>query len=177
MASICTDLHALNCKNCSQMVNWILVELENDFFWYLVFGYLVFQKKIFFLLFPNKNNLGFHMRNHLFLHYGWFLQNLEGDFTGTNMHTTVTCHLHMIKWDWSNHLKTFYEPMVLYFQLALKAFNPHAYLQLSLWIIQKFCFQSGSFVKKVYIFYPMVKTNTHLSFEWLLENCGKCKNH
>ena len=28
MGSISPDLHALNCKNCSQMVNWILVELE-----------------------------------------------------------------------------------------------------------------------------------------------------
>ena len=32
MAPICPDLHALNCKNCSQIVNWILVDLENYFF-------------------------------------------------------------------------------------------------------------------------------------------------
>ena len=71
------------------MVYWILVELENDIF--LVFGFwlLGFSKKIFFLLFPNRNNLGFHMRYHLFLHYGWFLQNIEKDFIRTNMHTTV----------------------------------------------------------------------------------------
>ena len=89
MASICTDLHALNCKNCSQMVNWILVELENDIF--LVFGFwlLGFSKKIFFLLFPNENYIGFHMRYHLFLHYGWFLQNIDKDIIRTNMHTTV----------------------------------------------------------------------------------------
>ena len=29
------------------------------------------------------------MRYHLFLHYGWFLQNLGKDFIPTNMHTTV----------------------------------------------------------------------------------------
>ena len=29
------------------------------------------------------------MRYHLFLHYGWFLQNLGKDFIQTNMHTTV----------------------------------------------------------------------------------------
>ena len=89
MASICTDFHALNCKNCSQMVYWILVELENDIF--LVFGFwlLVFSKKKFFLLFPNENYIGFHMRYHLFLQYGWFLQNLGKEAVRTNMHTTV----------------------------------------------------------------------------------------
>ena len=75
------------------MVYWILVELENDIF--LVFGFwlLGFSKKIFFLLFPNENYIGFHMRYHLFLHYGWFLQNIEKDFIRTNMHTTVSLHL------------------------------------------------------------------------------------
>ena len=28
-------------------------------------------------------------RYHLFLHYGWFLQNHGKDFIPTNMHTTV----------------------------------------------------------------------------------------
>ena len=55
--------------------------LEKDIF--LVLGYWVFQKKI-------ENQLGFHMRNHLFLHHGWFLQNLGKYFIRTNMHTTVT---------------------------------------------------------------------------------------
>ena len=36
-----------------------------------------------------KNNLAVHIRYHLFLHYGWFLQNLGKDFIRTNMHTTV----------------------------------------------------------------------------------------
>ena len=31
----------------------------------------------------------FHMRYHLFLHYGWFLQNLGKDFIPSIMHTTV----------------------------------------------------------------------------------------
>ena len=38
---------------------------------------------------PNENQLGFHMRYCLFLHYVWFLQNLEKDFIQTNMHTTA----------------------------------------------------------------------------------------
>ena len=64
---------------------------ENDLlfrFWFLVFGYWVVQKK-FFLFFLNEKTKGFHMRQHLFLHYGWFLQNLEKGFIRTNMHTTV----------------------------------------------------------------------------------------
>ena len=67
------------------MVNWILVELENDIC-FLFFGYWVFQRKI--VLF-------FHMRYRLFLHYGWFLQNPAQGFIRTNMHTTTvhTCYL------------------------------------------------------------------------------------
>ena len=41
-------------------------------FWYLVFGILIF--------FPNENQFGFHMRYHLFLHYGWFLQEIGQQF-------------------------------------------------------------------------------------------------
>ena len=51
MASISPVLHALN---CSQMVNCLLVELENDNFLDLVFGFWVFQKKK--LFFPNEND-------------------------------------------------------------------------------------------------------------------------
>ena len=32
---------------------------------------------------PNKNQLGFHMRYHFFLHHGWFVQNLGKDFIST----------------------------------------------------------------------------------------------
>ena len=42
-----------------------------------------------FLLHHNENKQPVHMRYHLFLHYGWFLQNLGKDFIRTNMHTTV----------------------------------------------------------------------------------------
>ena len=42
-----------------------------------------------FWLYLNENKQAVHMRYHLFLHYGWFLQNLEKDFIRTNMHTTV----------------------------------------------------------------------------------------
>ena len=44
------------------------------------------KKQIFFTY---ENQLGFHMRYHLFLQYGWFLQNLGKDLIRTNMHTTV----------------------------------------------------------------------------------------
>ena len=53
------------------------------------FGLLGFSKKNFVDFFPNENQLGFHMRYHLFLHYGWFLQNLKKDFIRTNMNTAV----------------------------------------------------------------------------------------
>ena len=43
----------------------------------------------FFCFISMKINFFFHMRYHLFLHYGWFLQNLGKDFIRTNMHTTV----------------------------------------------------------------------------------------
>ena len=36
------------------MVNWILVELENDNYWSLVFGFLGFLKKM-LVFFPNEN--------------------------------------------------------------------------------------------------------------------------
>ena len=85
MVSISTDLYSLKGRNCSQMLNWILMELENGV---LFFGCWVFL--IFVLFFPNKNPFGFYMRYHLFLHYGWFHQNLEKDFISTNMHTIVT---------------------------------------------------------------------------------------
>jgi hypothetical protein len=41
------------------------------------------------LLHLNENKQPLYMRYHLFLHYGWFLQNLGKDFIRTNMHTTV----------------------------------------------------------------------------------------
>ena len=75
-----------SCKNCSQMVNWILVELKNDIlFWFAFFFSL------------NENHLGLHMRHYLFLHYGWFLQNLLRGFIGTNMHTTVSYELCLLQ--------------------------------------------------------------------------------
>ena len=46
---------------------------------------LIFLKK----KIPMKNNLAVHMRYHLFLHYGWFLQNLGKDFIPSTMHTTI----------------------------------------------------------------------------------------
>ena len=46
------------------------------------------KKKKKLLQFSEKTK-GFHMRYHLFLHYGWFLQNLGKEAVRTNMHTTV----------------------------------------------------------------------------------------
>ena len=48
------------------------------------FGFQVSKKIL------NENYLDFHMSYRLFLHYGWFLQNLEKDFIPTLLHTTVT---------------------------------------------------------------------------------------
>ena len=59
------------------------------FFWFL--GFVGFQKKN-----PNENQLGFHMRYHLFLHYGWFLLNLEKDFKRTNIHMTLIDNYNLI---------------------------------------------------------------------------------
>ena len=53
------------------------------------FWILGFSKKKIFLFFLNEHHYGFHMRQHLFLHCGRFLQNLEEGFIQTNMHTTV----------------------------------------------------------------------------------------
>ena len=49
---------------------------------------LVFIERMQFF-FSKENQLGFYMRYHLFLQYGWFLQNLGKDVIRTNMHTTV----------------------------------------------------------------------------------------
>ena len=44
---------------------------------------------VFKFFFPTENILTVHMKYHLFLHCGWFPQNLGLDFIRTNMHTTV----------------------------------------------------------------------------------------
>ena len=62
---------------------------ENDFcfsFQFLVIGTF---KNFVFCFFSMKNTKEVHMRQCLFLYYGWFLQNLEKGFIRTNMHTTV----------------------------------------------------------------------------------------
>ena len=48
-----------------------------------------FSKKKKKLLQFNEKTKGFHMRYHLFLHYGRFLQNVGKGCVRTNMHTTV----------------------------------------------------------------------------------------
>ena len=42
-----------------------------------------------FIGFFKKNSFFVFSQWKLFLHYGWFLQNLGKDFIRTNMHTTV----------------------------------------------------------------------------------------
>ena len=61
-------------------------------FW--IFFFKKEKKK--FLLHLNEKTNGFHMRYHLFLQYGWFLQNLVKDFIPTNMHTTVTWFFNLL---------------------------------------------------------------------------------
>ena len=58
-------------KNIENWRSW-----KMTFFWFLVPGYWGFQNFC-FLFFPNENQGGFHMRYHLFLHYGWFFRIIE----------------------------------------------------------------------------------------------------
>ena len=66
----------------SQKKYWVLAELENEFFWGGHFDFF-FKKNLFFLLHLR------YIRYNLFLHYGWFLQNLAKEAVWNNMHTTV----------------------------------------------------------------------------------------
>ena len=66
-------------KNIENWRSW-----KMTFFWVGHF----FQKKR-FIFSQMKNNLGVHMRYHLFPHYEWFLQNLGKDFIPSIMHKTV----------------------------------------------------------------------------------------
>ena len=60
--------------------NWWSMKMT--FFWlFLVVRF--FKKTFFFAFFPMKISWA------LFLHYGWFLQNLGKDFIRTNMHMTL----------------------------------------------------------------------------------------
>ena len=61
-------IHEIFMKKC-----WELVELENEFFFFLSRPFWFFFSKNFFLLHLNENKQPVH----LFLHYGWFLQNLH----------------------------------------------------------------------------------------------------
>ena len=54
--------------------------------WHFLFWVLSSSKKNVCFFPPNENQLGFNMRYHLFLHFGWFLQNLGKYFIQTNMH-------------------------------------------------------------------------------------------
>ena len=58
---------------------------KHDFFASAILNFF-FKKKNLHL---NENKQPVHMRYHLFLQYGWFLQNLGKYFIPTNMHTTV----------------------------------------------------------------------------------------
>ena len=93
----------LDFKNCYKIENWILVDLKNDIFCFFVISVFVFQKKNCF----NENQHGFHMRYHLFLQKGCFLQDLEKDFIPTIMHTTVSKEGH-----WSEFRKASLGPHV-----------------------------------------------------------------
>ena len=47
------------------------------------------MKGLLVLVEMKQNHFFFHIGYHLFLQYGWFLQNLGKDFIRSNMHTTV----------------------------------------------------------------------------------------
>ena len=68
---------------------WELAELENEFF--LRRPFWIFKSAIlnfFFASFHWKMQ-PISMRDHFFLHYGWFFQNLRKEAVRTFMHTTV----------------------------------------------------------------------------------------
>ena len=68
---------------------WELAELENEFF--LRRPFWIFKSSIlnfFFASFHWKMQ-PISMRDHFFLHYGWFFQNLRKEAVRTFMHTTV----------------------------------------------------------------------------------------
>ena len=52
----------------------------------------------------------FYMRYHLFLQYGWFLQNLGKDFIPTNMHTTVV----KLFYDFERQLQSTFNPVDIF---------------------------------------------------------------
>ena len=66
---------------------------ENWWSWKMIFFsrplWISFSRKFFCFVFFQWKNLGFYMRYHFFLHYGWFFQNLGKEAVRTNMHTTV----------------------------------------------------------------------------------------
>ena len=92
-------------KNIENWRSW-----KMRFFWVGNFEFF-FEKKC-FLLHLNENKQPVHMRYHLFLQYGWFLQNLGKDFIRTNMHTTVIIWRKVFR----QHLDDFLFWNVIWFQ-------------------------------------------------------------
>ena len=70
---------------------------------FFVFCYWVVQ---IFFFFYNEKIKGFHAKQHLFLHYGQFLQNLKKGFIQTNMHTTVIHKSTVFSTQSSSHIPT-----------------------------------------------------------------------
>ena len=82
-----------------QSLKFLQINIENwrswkmTFFGFLVIGFFNFV----FLFFLNENQLGFHMRYHLFLHYWWFIQNLGKDFIQINNAYNFRFFIHLKK--------------------------------------------------------------------------------
>ena len=90
-------------KNIQNWRSW-----KMTFFWVGHFEFFFSNKNWFFIFFPMKNNLAVLMRYHLFLQYGWLLQNLGKDFIQSIMHTTVRAPINLFdenkttKWVWKS---------------------------------------------------------------------------
>ena len=82
MAFCQTAVYRLACFEFLKIGYWWSWKMTFFGFWLLGFS-------TFFLFHLNENQPVFHMRYRLFLHCGWFLQNLEKDFIRTIMRTTV----------------------------------------------------------------------------------------
>ena len=77
-----------------QSMKFSLKNIENWRSWKMRFFWVghrdfFFQKQNKKMLDLNENMQPIHMRYHLFLNHGWFLQNRGKDLILTNMHTTV----------------------------------------------------------------------------------------
>ena len=82
-------------KNIKNWQSWKMSSLSQPFWFFFCFTLTsaILLLLLLFLLYLNEKKQPIHMRYHLFLHYGRFLQNVGKGCVRTNMHTTVCIYL------------------------------------------------------------------------------------